>query len=616
MIHHKTVRRRIKATPAKGAGAGPSKRQKQTSGGSKKGTGSRARLDNNKKLEFLKMLDQKVSHAQIADRFKCSLRFIGTVKAGRQKVETATAAGCGSQKTARKEDFPEGTLRPPARAAQCRATLLADTATSAAVRERVEDFKAGQRWAKNFVKRNKIQSVRLHGEAGSVDKEAIKEGMGEIRALCEKYPARFIFNVDETGLQWKLMPKRTYLSTSENRKTARGSKSMHLKDRLAAIMCCNADGTAKVDMAIIGRAKEPRCFKNGGSPLQVLLADNAGSDSATFLKWWLEVFLPFVRRFTHEPVLLLMDGCSSHSDLVDDRGQVTVKTYPPLCTAVHQPMDLGVIAKTKVNYRKELLDVKTSTMLVADTLRAQAKARKMKAGTMGLAQGHQPHVRDAAELLQKAWASVTAQDIARCFVKAETLPEEMAAELTKQHRNTRFNVAEPDLKVLAETVNTVSTSVQDAQKQGSRVVDEEISELLAELNIEPGKPVAGEAVAAIQGWATIEDEEEVVEALRLDAVEDMTALLAGTNLSTGGDDEEEGQDQGGGGENMGRERRAPRAPPGYEELSLHFGALAVAAEDSGNGDAAFYPTKAKMSMIAAHSARRVRQTDIRGFVAT
>ena len=76
-------------------------------------------------------------------------------------------------------------------------------------------------------------------------------------------------------------------------------------------------------------------------------------------------------------------------------------------------MDLGVIAKTKVVYRKELLDVKASTVLVADTLRAQAKACKMKAGTMGLAHGHQPHVRDAAKLLQKAWASVTPQDIAR-----------------------------------------------------------------------------------------------------------------------------------------------------------------------------------------------------------
>ena len=31
--------------------------------------------------------------------------------------------------------------------------------------------------------------------------------------------------------------------------------------------------------------------------------------------------------------------------------------------------------------------------------------------------------------------------------------------------------------------------------------------------------------------------------------------------------------------------------------------------ESGNGDAVFYLTKAKMAMIAAHSAKRVRQAD-------
>ena len=294
-----------------------------------------------------------------------------------------------------------------------KSTLLAAPTTSAAVKAELQDFQAGETWAKNFVKRNGIQSKRLHGEAGSVDREFIKEEMDEMKALCAKYPARFIFNVDETGIQWKLMPRRTYLSSSENRKTARGSKGMGFKDRLSAIMCCNADGTGKVDLAIIGKAKEPRCLKGNNCPLPYFSQTNAWSDTATFLKWWREVFLPFVRGFTHEPVLLLMDGCSSHADLVDDREQVTVKTYPPGCTSVHQPMDQGIIAKTKLIYRKELLDVKTSTMFVAETLRAQAKERKMKAGTMGLAQGHHPYVLDAAELLRKAWAGVTATDIAR-----------------------------------------------------------------------------------------------------------------------------------------------------------------------------------------------------------
>ena len=289
-----------------------------------------------------------------------------------------------------------------------KATLLATATTFAAVREKHEDFMAGDKWANNFVKRNGLSSQRLNGETGSVNPVLIKKDIDEIKALCATFPARCIFNVDETGIQWEVMPRRTYLTNSENRKTVRGSKGMTFKDHLPAIMCCNADGTAKVDLAIIGKAKEPRCLRGAECPCTYFAQANAWSDTATFLKWWRKVFLPFVRRFTHEPVLLMMDGCSSHADLADDLKQVAVKTYPPGCTSIHQPMDQGIITKTKLIYGKELLDVKVSTMLVADTLRAQAKERKMKAGTAELAEGHHPHVRDAAELLKKAWTSVTA----------------------------------------------------------------------------------------------------------------------------------------------------------------------------------------------------------------
>ena len=109
-----------------------------------------------------------------------------------------------------------------------------------------------------------------------------------------------------------------------------------------------------------------------------------------------------------------MEGCASRSDLEDDRGQVTVMTYPPNCISVHQPMDQGIIAATKLNYRRrELLDVKVSTMLVAETLCTQAKERKMVGGTMGLAEGHHPHILDAADLLKLAWGSIAQKTIAR-----------------------------------------------------------------------------------------------------------------------------------------------------------------------------------------------------------
>ena len=76
----------------------------------------------------------------------------------------------------------------------------------------------------------------------------------------------------------------------------------------------------------------------------------------------------------------------------------------------------------------------------------------------------------------------------------------------------------------------------------------------------------------------------MVEALRLDAVDEMAALLAGTHVSSGCEEEDEEEDgggdentgredeeeDGGGDENTGREGRSQQA---YDELSSHFGVL-------------------------------------------
>lgn len=291
--------------------------------------------------------------------------------------------------------------------------LVAGPSTPADAKERLRMFGASEKWVRNLVNRHNLTSVVLHGEAGSLDAEAAAEGMAAIRRACSKYKVENIFNVDETGIYYRLLPKRTYLSTTEKRKTARGTKGMKAKDRVSAYMCTNATGTAKVPMAIIGRAKNPRCFRSSPSPLTYFPQANAWSDSATFKKWWLEVFIPFIRKWTHEPVLLLMDGCASHGDLVDPRGQIEVSTYPPNCTYRYQPMDMGVIETTKRYYRKGLLDIRVSTMSSVDTLHQQAKDRKMAAGTMWLAEGHPAHLLDAAELLEGAWEKVTPTTIAR-----------------------------------------------------------------------------------------------------------------------------------------------------------------------------------------------------------
>ena len=92
---------------------------------------------------------------------------------------------------------------------------------------------------------------------------------------------------------------------------------------------------------------------------------------------------------------------------------------------------------------------------------------------------------------------------------------------------------------------------------------------------------------AVQLWGTVEDEHDVVEAMRTDAAEELTALLAGKSIGNDskveGEEDEENEEEDD--ESTGRGRGAP---PSYGELSSHFGIPERAAQDSGNADTALY----------------------------
>lgn len=108
-----------------------------------------------------------------------------------------------------------------------------------------------------------------------------------------------------------------------------------------------------------------------------------------------------------------MDGCASHSDLLDPKGQVRVETYPPNSTSVHQPADMGIIAAMKLQYRSRLLNTRANTMSITSKLRTQAKERKLVAVEAGLAEGHNAHLLDACELVKSAWDVTTETTIVR-----------------------------------------------------------------------------------------------------------------------------------------------------------------------------------------------------------
>nr|XP_022905269.1 tigger transposable element-derived protein 1-like [Onthophagus taurus] len=101
-----------------------------------------------------------------------------------------------------------------------------------------ETFAASNGWFDRFKVRCNWHSIAESGEAASADREAAVSFPKTLKSLIVEggYTSQTIFNVDETGLFWKKMPKRTFIAREE--KTFPGFKES--KDRLTAMVGANA----------------------------------------------------------------------------------------------------------------------------------------------------------------------------------------------------------------------------------------------------------------------------------------------------------------------------------------------------------------------------------------
>lgn len=96
-----------------------------------------------------------------------------------------------------------------------------------------------------------------------------------------------IYNVDETGLYYRCLPDKTYVSALE--KSAPGHKTQ--KERISVLLGANSDGSCKLLPLVIGKAKNPRCFKKFNNPLHYDFSKNAWMTSRIFYDWFHKIFI-------------------------------------------------------------------------------------------------------------------------------------------------------------------------------------------------------------------------------------------------------------------------------------------------------------------------------------
>lgn len=120
-------------------------------------------------------------------------------------------------------------------------------------------FSASRGWFEQFKARYALHNVRIQGEAASADDAAAEAFPGKLAEIIAKggYTNKQVFNIDETGLFWKIMPSRTYLAKEE--KSMPGFKAS--KDRLTLLLGANASGDFKLKPLLIYHFENPRAMK-------------------------------------------------------------------------------------------------------------------------------------------------------------------------------------------------------------------------------------------------------------------------------------------------------------------------------------------------------------------
>ena len=381
-----------------------------------------------KKLDIITQIRQGRSQRAVADGFGVAKSTVGDIWKNREKIEIHVSASTNPAfakkrcivRDAHFHKLDEACYiwfqQQRAKGAPVSGPLLQEKALqlfpSLYPDEDESAFKASSGWLHKFCRRHGVRELSLQGEALSADTSAVEPFCQQLKNKIEDegYSRCQIFNADETGLWWRLMPSKSLVDSGE--KQARNFKKP--KDRVTVLGCANASGTCKVPLAFIHKSAKPCCFKHMDMsllPVSYFSQSKSWMNGAIFGEWFHKKFVPFVKHFCQVnnieyKILLLLDNAPAHPStetLTSADGRVTSCFLPPNSTSILQPMDQGILEAFKRRYKKQLLrhiilENGTSTLTVPEIVKKLT-------------------IKDAVYWSAQAWEEVTSLSLSRAWNK-------------------------------------------------------------------------------------------------------------------------------------------------------------------------------------------------------
>ena len=288
-------------------------------------------------------------------------------------------------------------------------------------------------WISHWKTRHGISSKRLVGEASSVDAAVVDEWRSKkVPHLTKEFSPNNLYNINETGLFWRLLPSQTMAFLNEKVKGGKQSK-----DRITVLVGGNAAGD-KLPLLAIGRSKSQRCFPKDQSKLPLVYKNNKQSwMTTTIFEEWVRSLNQSMVEQDHV-VALVLDNCTAHPQ-VTDLDNLKMIFLPPNTTSHTQPMDAGIINSLKHQYRKRvarkyLVALETGATFSFDLLKC-------------------------LELLKMAWDSVTRETIINCFKKVGLSSLQVVTSNVEAHADQELDTIIDQIRYHTEIPSEVDSEI-------------------------------------------------------------------------------------------------------------------------------------------------------------
>lgn len=479
------------------------------------------------KLKAIKRLDKGETIKKLAAEYGVGEVTVGDWRRNRLKIEQFCSQACSEDSAQRRKSMKKAEYEKTSQALYlwfCQQREKGSPISGPMLQEKAvfyqntfkdgdEGFTASVGWLDRWKKRYGVRQLSVCGEKLSANAAAVEPFCRQVKEMMEKENLTLdqVYNCDETGLNFKMLPAKTLASKEE--KSAPGHKKS--KERLTILACSNATGNHKLKLVVVGKSAKPRAFKNVAMPALPAAyknQKNAWMDRDIFKRWFFDSFVPDVKKFLEGkrlPVkaVLLLDNAPSHPNEEElHSGDIRALFLPPNVTSLIQPMDQGILQSLKKKYRRLLLQ----NLLLA-TEGEESVIGFLKTVT----------VKDVIYWVAESWNDITPETVAKCW---HLLLQNYDKCTTKSDDEDEDNM--PLVRLIRKLPGCENADTQEinewlASDEQSEVTDENIIEMVNEEKTyhkeddeeetssqENGKISHGEGVASLEAALRYVEQQE------------------------------------------------------------------------------------------------------------